>query len=213
MYLWSIITYILTLKSDFIESISPINMEPTQQTDEEIISRIVSNQETHLFEILYERHSARVYNKCLSFVQENALAEDLTHDIFLKVYLKLKSFEGRSKFSTWVYSITYNYCVDTINSKKKSIQNLDEYQYEQTLSTEPDDEELFRIQHEALKQILNSISPDDKSILLMKYQDDFSLQDISDSLGIGLSAVKMRLARAKQKVVDMYKSQTSHETV
>ncbi|MBL7870063.1 MAG: sigma-70 family RNA polymerase sigma factor [Cyclobacteriaceae bacterium] len=187
-------------------------MEPTLLTDEEIVSQIVSNRDTQLFEILYERHSGRVYNKCFSFVHENALAEDLTHDIFLKVYLSLKSFEGRSKFSTWIYSITYNYCVDTINLKKKTTQKLEEYQYDQVSFTEPDDAELFCIQIEVLTKILNTIRPEEKSILLMKYQDDFSLQDISDSLGIGLSAVKMRLTRAKQKVVDLYNAKSSHIT-
>lgn len=177
-------------------------MKPEALSDEEIVAEIIATRNTRLFEVLYDRHAGKVYNKCFSFVHDSALAEDVTHDIFLKVYISLKAFEGRSKFSTWVYAITYNFCVDLIRSKKKAKETLDDYQREVELQSEPSDEELFRIQIDKLNTILDLIDPADKSILLMKYQDDFSLQEIADSLGVGLSAVKMRLSRAKEKVVE-----------
>jgi RNA polymerase sigma factor (sigma-70 family) len=98
------------------------NLKPRQLqhlSDEEIVERIIITQDISLVEILYQRYADKVYRKCLSFVKEEASAEDLTHDIFMKLYLNLSSFKQKSKFSTWLYSITYNFCIDHIRKNKK----------------------------------------------------------------------------------------------
>lgn len=180
----------------------------SESTDEEIVLKIQETRDTSLFEILYERHVYKVFNKCIGFTNETQSAEDLTHDIFLKAFINLKSYQGKSKFYTWLYSLTYNYCVDFYNSKKKDRERLSEFL--ETVSSEPihDDEpsdaQLFEIRFEQLKVVLEEIPTSDKIILLMKYQDDFSIQDISESLELGISAVKMRIKRAKLNALDTY---------
>ena len=77
------------------------------------------SQNSRLVEVLYERYADKVYRRCISFVKEASIAEDLTHDIFIKVYLNLGRFKQKSKFSTWLYSITYNFCVDYVRKKQK----------------------------------------------------------------------------------------------
>lgn len=179
----------------------------TNESDEEIVLRIKETRDTALFEVLYERHVHKVYNKCLGFTNDTQTAEDLTHDIFLKAFVNLRSYKGNAKFYTWLYSLTYNYCVDYYNSQKKIRDNLEIYYRDEisdSTKDEPSDQKLFEIKLERLKVVLEEISPDDKIILLMKYQDDFSLQDIAESVGLGISAVKMRIKRAKIKVLDTY---------
>ena len=96
-------------------------------TDEQVIERIIASQDPAMVEILYQRYAPKVYRKCISFVKEDDIAENLTHDIFIKVYLNLASFKRRSKFSTWLYSITYNFCIDYLRkAKKQQVYNLDD---------------------------------------------------------------------------------------
>ena len=94
-----------------------------QLSDEELVSEIIKTKDSTLFAILYDRYAPKVYNKCLGFAKSKVQAEDLTHDIFIKLYVKLNSFKGTSKFSTWLYSFTYNFCVNFV--QRDSYKNKD----------------------------------------------------------------------------------------
>ena len=87
--------------------------------DEELVALYVDSQRNAYFEEIYERYANKVYRKCYSFVYNQEKAEDFTHDIFLKLIVKIGTFKESAKFSTWLYSITYNYCMDQIRVTKK----------------------------------------------------------------------------------------------
>lgn len=179
-------------------------------SDEKLIEGIVTSNDTLLFEILYDRYAKLVYNKCYGFASSTHEAEDLTQDVFLKLFVKLKTFKGKSKFSTWLYAFTYNHCVNYVNrnnSKKIEKQsvgtdNLGEDYYD----SEVDDKSISLLKVEKLKEALELISPDEKMILLLKYQDFLSIKELADLLELGESAVKMRLKRAKDKLINVYKT-------
>lgn len=176
-------------------------------TDEEIVEEIVKTKNDILFGILYERFSSMVYNKCYGFTKTKAEAQDLTQDVFIKLFQKLSSYKRKAKFSTWLYAFTYNMCVDYIN--KNALQKvhssdveLEESYYSSQI--EVDDASIFEMKEDALKKTLEIISPEDKMILLLKYQDDFSIKSIMTVLEISESAVKMRLKRAKARILEAY---------
>ncbi len=182
-------------------------------TDEALVEAIVKTNDTLLFEVLYDRFASLVYNKCYGFANGEDEAKDLTQDVFLRVYVKLASFKGKSKFSTWLYAFTYNHCVNyvTRNTAKKfekksissdhiDIENIGE-DIDSTLEFE-------NMRVEKLKIVMDLISPDEKMILLLKYQDNLSIKELSEALDIGESAVKMRLKRAKEKLVQKYANYT-----
>ena len=93
-------------------------VKDSELDDSELISKIIAKNDTHLFAILYDRYAEKVYGKCLSFSKSAEEAQDLTHDIFIKLFLKLRTFKGESKFSTWLYSFTYNFCLNYIQKSK-----------------------------------------------------------------------------------------------
>ena len=146
-----------------------------------------------------------LYNKCYGFANSKEEAQDLTHDVFIKLFVKLRTFKGTAKFSTWLYSFTYNFCVNyvTRNNYKKNEKNF-EGELAATEEHDSSEEALFEMKADKLKKALDQLEPDEKMILLMKYQDDFSIKEISESLEIGESAVKMRLKRAREKVINVY---------
>ncbi|NLP57356.1 sigma-70 family RNA polymerase sigma factor [Lutibacter sp. B1] len=174
-------------------------------SDNELVQKIVKTNDTHLFAVLYDRHVAVVYNKCLGFATSAEEAQDLTHDIFIKLFVKLRTFKGTAKFSTWLYSFTYNFCVNyvTRNNYKKNEKNF-EGEISDSDEIDSSEEILFEMKTEKLKKALNLIDPSDKMILLLKYQDDFSIKEIQEVLEINESAVKMRLKRAREKVISVY---------
>jgi len=173
-------------------------------SDEELVRLYIETQRNGYFEELYDRYVDKVYRKCLSFVKNEAQAEDFTHDIFLRVVLKIGSFKEHAKFSTWLYSITYNYCMDQVRQVKKQAEiYLDEnFDLE---DDETNDLELVEMQTKELKKALQEIDPDERAMLLMKYQDDFSIKEIADTFKVTESAVKMRLMRTKEKLKKIYK--------
>lgn len=180
----------------------------SSKSDEELVEAIVSTNNTLLFETLYDRYSSLVYTKCYGFAKNENEAKDLTQDVFLKLFIKLASFKGESKFSTWLYSFTYNHCVNyvTRNTAKKFEKQSVDYKDIENLSSDDDltDHSILSMKVDQLKIALELISPEEKMILLLKYQENLSGKEIEKILNIGSSAVKMRIKRAKEKLIKVY---------
>lgn len=182
-------------------------------TDEALVEAIVKTNDTMLFEVLYDRYATMVYNKCYGFANGVDEAKDLTQDVFLRVFVKLGSFKGRSKFSTWLYAFTYNHCVNyvTRNTAKKIEKKSVSSDSIENIGEDVDSTREFQsMRVEKLKKVMDLISPDEKMILLLKYQDNLTIKELSDALDIGESAVKMRLKRAKEKLVHKYDNYTAN---
>ncbi|WP_179345235.1 RNA polymerase sigma factor [Winogradskyella ursingii] len=176
-------------------------------SDEDLVVAIVETKNTLLFEKLYDRYEKMVYNKCYGFVNNEAETKDLTQDIFLKVFVKLGSFKGKSKFSTWLYAFTYNHCVNYVTrdtAKKIKKQSIDSEYLENIGDNVDSTAEFDNMRAEQLKIVMELISPKDKMILLMKYQDGMSVKELSEVLETGESAIKMRIKRAKAKLIEKY---------
>ncbi len=174
---------------------------PTDLSDEDVVKEFVLSNNVAFFDILYKRYSGKVFGKCLSILKSENEAEDAMQEIFMKILLNLSKFSGRSKFSTWLYSITYNYCIDSIRRRKKDKSVLVDDMSSEHDSADDDIEDRFIMETNVkrLKVILEELPAADKAILLMKYQDDFSIREISGMLDKSESAVKMKIKRAKQK--------------
>ncbi|MBK7409653.1 MAG: RNA polymerase sigma factor [Saprospirales bacterium] len=176
-------------------------------SDSELVQRFLATQESAYFSVLYDKYSARVYSRCLSLLKDVALAQDATQEVFVKIYLNLSKFSERSQFSTWVYSITYNFCIDLIRrNKKQQAIFTDDIEKTPEVADEVSDEDLMTMEVDRLKDVLENIPVGDKAILLMKYQDDMQIKDIAEALDKTESAIKMKLKRAKHKAQSVYQT-------
>ena len=176
-------------------------------SDEELVERVVKENDPFLFGKLYDRYAQIVYNKCFGFSRTEDEAKDLTQDIFLLLFIKLRTFKNKSKFSTWLYSFTYNFCANHVNRNGErkisdKAKTLDEN--EDAYLMHVPDETLLHLKVNRLKKALEEIPVEDKSLLLLKYQDDIPIKELKGLLEIGESAVKMRLKRAKNKIIVAY---------
>mgnify|MGYP003776716621 CR=1 FL=1 len=181
---------------------------PYKLTDEALVELLITSQDPFLFKVLYERYFFMVFNKCLSFSKNSQEAEDICQDIFIKLLIKIKSFKGDSKFSTWLYSFTYNHCVNYYHRNKfKKHENyiLNIEQIPDEVPTQSSDDDLEQqLKLKKLKAALGLIPNEDKEILILKYQDFKSIKDLMELHNAGESAIKMRLKRAKEKLLGMY---------
>ncbi len=184
-----------------------------QLSDWELIQRVLGG-EKQLLEILYDRYFNKVYYKCLSITQDKTTSQDLSHDIMVKVFLNLHKFKGASDFSFWVYSITYNHCMDFLKKKKRlRFDELDAtaYAHVSTDEIELENKILKELQLEQLEILFEELKADDKMILLMRYQDGMSVKQIATTLGVGESAVKMRLKRSRDRLAELLKEANNGE--
>ena len=191
-----------------INLLNPVISGATSKSisDEEAIEAYLATQNVNYFNILYDRYSKKVFGKCYSLLKIEAKAEDAAQEIFVKVLLNLSKFSGKSKFSTWLYSITYNFCIDAIRKNKKNVGVLvdDMGVFGEVVEDEIEDTELMETNVLRLKEVLNILPAGDKAILLMKYQDEFSIKEICAVLDKSESAVKMKIKRAKEKFKKTY---------
>ncbi|MVM33191.1 sigma-70 family RNA polymerase sigma factor [Spirosoma sp. HMF4905] len=168
-------------------------------TDEETIRQFLPDKPNQCFETLYNRYVNKVYRRCLSMTKDTEKAEDFTHDIFLKVFSKLDAFQERSSFSTWLYSIAYNYCSDQLRLAKR----LDFASIEEGLSLELPDSQESMLHEETIqlvRQAMAALSVKERTLLHLKYEDSMSIEEIAQLYNLKPSAVKMRLKRSREKV-------------
>ena len=181
-------------------------------SDRDIIDRYLETQDGSYFSIIYDRYSRLVYAKCLSMLKNEVAAEDAVQEIFIKVMLKISSYTGDAKFSTWMYAITYNYCIDVIRKtqRKKTIDVEDIGVLEASMIPEPDVACILEVDIKRLKYVLERIPRKDKAILMMKYLEEFSIKEIAEIMEKSESAVKMQILRAKEKFLKKYEEAYSH---
>ncbi len=180
-------------------------------TDEELVNRILQENRSEDFEELYHRYYLKVVDKCHSFIKNRDMAEDFANDILSKAYEKLSGFKGNSKFSSWLYAITYNYSIDYLRHQKKL--HYPNWNSEHEIPDIPDETEadLEHLSYDNLLKILEMIHPEEKALLLMKYQDNIPGKQIAQTLRISEDAVKMRLKRARTRVIFLFQSEYGKE--
>jgi RNA polymerase sigma factor (sigma-70 family) len=179
-------------------------------SDSELIQRYLTDRDQGSFTQLYRRYASKVFAKCCTMLGEENLARDAVQEIFIKVALNLSKFNDKSSFSTWLYSVTYNFCIDVIRKQKKLKLIFDEdiNNYKVADDNELPDSVLLDLKSVELEQILAALPPGDRAILLMKYQDGMQVKEIADHFGKTESAIKMQILRAKMKASSMKKVDT-----
>lgn len=171
--------------------------------DEEVIRQYLTTNPSDCFETLYNRYVNKVYKQCFSLTKDSEKAQDFTHDIFIKMFTRLDRFQERSTFSTWLYSISYNYCMDQLRvSNRLSTTALDDELGERVGCAE--EGESVERQLQLLTQAMNALSPQEAALLRLKYQEGLDIKQIARRLNLNDSAVKMRLKRSRDKVRQYY---------
>lgn len=171
--------------------------------DEQLVADYRESNEHELFEALYQRYSQKVFQKCLSLTKDSEAAQDFTQDIFIKVFNKLDTFQNRSAFSTWLYSITHHYCLDQLRIGKRFYTESLSDDLQNRLSAS-DDSALLDEKLETLEALVSTLPVEDMTLLRLKYEQNRSVKELAHLYNLTESAVKMRLKRTRDRLQRSY---------
>jgi RNA polymerase sigma-70 factor (ECF subfamily) len=160
--------------------------------------------ETEAYASLVRAYQVRIKSFCLMLLSNPAETEDAAQDVFVKAYQSLSGFHGESSFSTWLYRIAHNHCMDLL--RKKSHQKTDSleafleknHNWKSSIATLSRDRPLNEDDQELINNVLSSLRSEYKEILILREVSGLTYQEISSVLRCSLDAVKARLRRARQ---------------
>ena len=153
---------------------------------------------------LYNLYFGWICQICRRYEAERDLVYDLTLDILIKAHQKIGSFEGNAKFSTWLYAIARNHCINFIEKRKNErVEPLDPTLINDEDNGSIEDAEL-RLENEMLlsqlDQCIRTLPASDQRMLAMKYYEAGSIRQLQEEFNLSASAVKMRLQRARLRL-------------
>ncbi len=168
----------------------------------------IQQGDVHAFELLISKYESQIYNLCKHMLIDEHMAQDAVQEICVKIWKKISYFQGKCKFSTWIYRISVNECIDMIrkNKRKSEISIIkenklenDEWQMEiedksESVEGTIESYELRRILEDALSQL----KPQYRIICILRDINDYSYDEIASILGISIGTVKSRISRARQ---------------
>jgi RNA polymerase sigma-70 factor, ECF subfamily len=168
------------------------------------------------FEELIRRHQQRVFGLVAGILRRPEDVEDVAQQVFLKAYLGIKRFDQRAAFSTWLYKIAVNECWDYLRKKKVRPlvyeANLSEEQVSRldgivSLGQAPANPDERAEAKELLDRMLATLSERDQQLLVLKEIEGFSVQELAEILKLNVNTVKVRLFRARGRILDAYRRQ------
>ena len=171
------------------------------RTDEEIIG-LVLNGDVQAYRHLIDRHTGIAYSTAFAVTRNHEDAEEIVQDAFLKAFSSLGSFQGRSKFSTWLFRIVYHRALNHIEKSKpyKTGMDLDFIaEKEDSLITQDREKLIHKDQGLYIGKALEKLSAPDRLALSLYYLDEKSQQEISVLTGWSLAATKLRIHRARSR--------------
>ena len=185
-------------------------------TNDQVYIDKILNGDTNAFTILVNRYKDLVFTLSLRMIKNREEAEEVAQDTFIKIFKSLSKFKGDSKFSTWIYKITYNTCLDRLKKNKRQQYTvaIDEYTEHQIKTL---DNALDKIEEQekqlAIKNCLELLPSEDSFILTLYYFDELSLDEISKITGLKPNNVKVKLFRSRKKMATILKQQLEPEII
>ncbi len=188
--------------------------KPSAATDDRELVRRAQGEDQEAFEELVRRHQHRVFAVAGGILRRREDVEDIAQQVFVKAYFSLKRFDQRAAFSTWLYKITVNECWDLLRKKKVRPlvyeADLSEEQARQAITNGekanpgPDISEKIEAR-EHVERLLKGLDERDRLMLILKEVEGFSIEEIAGVLNLNGNTVKVRLFRARRRVVSQAK--------
>jgi RNA polymerase sigma-70 factor (ECF subfamily) len=172
--------------------------------DNYYIDRVLSG-DVSAYAQLVAKHKNLVFSIALKILNNREDAEETAQDCFLKVFHALKTFERKSKFSTWLYRIVYNAAISRTRKKRLEFVPMDNYVINNHTEEETSDG-IYDIDPDMQKALIEKammkISDDENLLITLFYKGENSIEDISNITGLTMSNVKVRLHRIRKKLHD-----------
>jgi len=172
--------------------------------DKYYVDKVLSGDKA-AYSYIVNRYSEMVYSIAYKFLKNEVNAEDLAQEVFISAYQSLAGFKGNSKFSTWLYRITYNKTISKLRKTTHEVSTDNEKNLENWGGSElqvsglNDEDEKVKI----LEKVIHHLSNDEQMLILLHYFENQSIEEISSITRITVSNVKVKLFRIRKKMKEM----------
>ena len=180
-----------------------------KSTEEADLVRRIQKGDEMAFREIVDRYQNKVFSIIYGILRSRNDAEDISQQVFTKIYFSIGKFDFRSSLLTWIYKITVNECYDYLRKKKvrklvyESDVSEDEarrIRHSEAIETDrPADERLAR--RDLIVKLLEKVSEEDRRLLLLKEVEGHSVEELADLTGMNENTIKVKLFRARQKLV------------
>jgi len=175
-------------------------LDLTRLTDEQLAAESQrEGSDGPAFHCLVERFQGKVWQICYRLMGNAEDANDAAQEVFIRLFFQRKSFEGRSKYSTWVHGVALRTCLmmrRTRGRRHRHESTADEPIVSATTPSEASNASLSL----DLVQMLDILDEEDRAMLILKHAESYSYDDLAEMFGVSVSACKMRLSRAREKL-------------
>ncbi len=175
------------------------------KTDEEIMS-VFQAGDNQAVEELYMRYKKQLFNFCLRILENRADAEDVTAEVFLNLFKKQYQYTEGAKFSTWLYTIARNGCIDRIRKRKVIVSMSNstdnpgvQWEIEDT-TVDIKSETIRKETHVLVRRAIAKLDLEQKEAIVLREYQNYSYQDIAEVLGCSLEKVKILIYRARERL-------------
>lgn len=188
----------------------PITMEELHSTPDEELARRIQKGDSEPLAILMERYEPKLLRYGRKFLSGGEDIEDIVQEVFLSVYQNIQSYDPSRGFSPWIYRIAHNAFVNELRKRSRQPVRFFGFEFDTFVphpvqeATQVDEREQKEFK-QVLEKGLAEISPAYAEILILRYLEELSYQEIADVLRIPLGTVSVRIARGKKALEDAYK--------
>ncbi len=181
--------------------------------DQHYINQVIEGN-TNAFSILVNQYKDLVFTLAYKMLKNKEKAEEVSQDTFIKVFNSLNKFKGDSKFSTWIYKITYNTCLDCLKKSKKetSVVYLEDFSEQQIKVIESIIENIDeKEKNQKIQECLHLLPSEDAFLITLFYFDNQSIEEIAKVINCNSNNVKIKLFRSRKKLASILKEQLEPE--
>jgi RNA polymerase sigma-70 factor (ECF subfamily) len=182
--------------------------------DDSLYLEQIRNGNTNAYAMLINKHKTMAFNVALRITRNREDAEEVIQDAFLKVYYSLKDFEGKSKFSTWLYKIVYNQAISKIRKKSIAQSDINEEIINNFTVGNISRDLNYLASEDQTKYInlaLSKLPEEDSAIVTLFYLNESSIEEVSEITGLSESNVKVKLHRSRKKMYEELKQLLNNE--
>jgi RNA polymerase sigma-70 factor (ECF subfamily) len=192
------------------------NLSDKALEDIQLICKAVEQDNQAAYSTLMDRYRDSIYHTMLKMVRNHDDAEDLTIEAFGKAFHKLSSYTPSFAFSTWLFKIATNNCIDFIRKKRMKTFSIDGTTQEDGVedftfmlkanSLNPEESYILEQRSKFLKMMMEKLNDKYRQMIELRYFEELSYQEISEKLELPIGTVKAQLFRAKELLLEIFKS-------
>jgi RNA polymerase sigma-70 factor (ECF subfamily) len=157
---------------------------------------------------LIEAYQGPVYNLAYRMLSNSGEAEEAAQEAFIRAFTRLESYNPAHKFSTWLLSITSNYCIDQLRKRRALLLSIDEPlpphpALSADLEKRPESQLIMNEQQAMVQSLLEELAPDYRQAVVLRYWHELSYEEIAEMMDTTVSAIKSRLFRARKQLAEV----------